>query len=173
MIDQCPTVIFVADDVSPTSASVILQSIPMMLRHVERLQVTVLGVREERLLLHLRQYAPVVRVQRGADRKEIQALFAAADLTIIPLAWREDLPVVIQDSFQVGAPVVGPAIGDFSELIREGETGYLFPVGDAATLAAKVILHFSLLADERQRMRRRCGEKAQAHAKQARYTNGT
>lgn len=163
MIHQYQTVVLVADDMPAESASVIFQSIPMMLRHVERLRIVVAGVREERLLDQFCQYAPVVRVPSGVDGENMPALFAAADLTVITSAWRDDLAVAVRENLQVGTPVVAPTTGHFPELIREGETGYLFPAGDAAALAAKVVLHFALPAYERQRMRHLCREKAQVY----------
>ena len=39
--------------------------------------------------------------------------------------------------------------------MREGETGYVFPVGDAGALAEKVILHFARSALHRRRLRQR------------------
>jgi glycosyltransferase involved in cell wall biosynthesis len=62
-----------------------------------------------------------------------------------------------------GTPVVGADIGGIPELVRDGETGYLFPPGDGGALAEKAILHFSQSALRRRRMRRRCLEYAREH----------
>jgi len=144
----------------------------MMLRHIERLRVVVAGVGEERFLVQFHQYAPAVHVLGWVPFGEMRALFAAADLTIIPSVWHENSPVVIYENFHVGTPVVGSAFGGIPELIREGETGYLFPVGDAAALAERVILHFARPAYERRRMRQRCIEEVRTHLTLEKHIEG-
>jgi glycosyltransferase involved in cell wall biosynthesis len=71
--------------------------------------------------------------------------------------------MVIYESLLSGTPVVGAEIGGIPELVREGETGYVFPVGDAAALAEKVILHFTHSPVRRRRLRRRAFEYAHSH----------
>jgi glycosyltransferase involved in cell wall biosynthesis len=44
----------------------------------------------------------------------------------------------ILDAFRLGVPVIVSRLGSMMELVREGETGLLFTLGDAADLAAKV-----------------------------------
>jgi len=62
-----------------------------------------------------------------------------------------------------GTPVLGSDMGGIPELVREGETGYLFPVGDAGALAEKVILHFARAPLQRRRLRQRAFEYAHGH----------
>jgi glycosyltransferase involved in cell wall biosynthesis len=38
-----------------------------------------------------------------------------------------------------GVPVIGSAVGGMPEVITHGETGYLFPVGDIAAMAAHAV----------------------------------
>jgi glycosyltransferase involved in cell wall biosynthesis len=61
--------------------------------------------------------------------KQIHAL-------IVPSLWHEPMPRVIIESIGYGVPVIGAALGGISEIIEDGRTGYLFPAGDAAGLAA-------------------------------------
>ena len=157
------TVVFAGGGHENKGANVLIQAIPMMLRHVERLRVVVAGLGEERFLDRFRQCAPAVGVLRWVPFGEMRALFAAADLTLIPSVWYENSPVVIYENFQVGTPVVGSAFGGIPELICEGETGYLFPVGDATALAERIIRHFASPTYLRRRMRHRCIEEARTH----------
>jgi glycosyltransferase involved in cell wall biosynthesis len=41
----------------------------------------------------------------------------------------------ILESYALGKPVIGASIGGIPELIRAGDTGFLFPSGDVAALA--------------------------------------
>jgi len=51
----------------------------------------------------------------------------------------EGLGSVILDAFAAGVPVAATAAGGIPELIRDGETGLLAPVGNASALAAAII----------------------------------
>jgi glycosyltransferase involved in cell wall biosynthesis len=156
------TLVFAGGGVEIKGAAVLIEAIPMMLRHVERLRIVVAGTGEERFLAQFRQYEPAVRFVGRVTFKEMRKLFAVADLTVVPSVWYENSPVVIYENFQVGTPVVGSAFGGIPELICEGKTGYLFPVGDAAELAEKVILHFARPSRERRRMRQQCIKQARS-----------
>lgn len=61
----------------------------------------------------------------------------------------------ITESLACGTPVVATNIGGISEQIREGETGFLVPVGDAVGMAEVVS---RLLRDDP--LRKRMGEAA-------------
>jgi glycosyltransferase involved in cell wall biosynthesis len=47
----------------------------------------------------------------------------------------EGLPLVVMDAFALGVPVVATAGSGVSELVTDGVTGLLSPVGDVAALA--------------------------------------
>jgi len=63
---------------------------------------------------------------------------AKASAMVVPSEWYENNPLTILEAFAAGTPVVGSRMGGIPELIREGETGALFPAGDATALAATV-----------------------------------
>jgi glycosyltransferase involved in cell wall biosynthesis len=60
----------------------------------------------------------------------------AARATILPAQWYENGPMTILESYSLGKPVIGADIGGIPELIRHGETGWLFPSGSVVCLAA-------------------------------------
>ncbi len=68
------------------------------------------------------------------DRDRISAVLADTDLLIVPSTWYENTPFVILEAFEAGVPVLASDLGGMSELIREGENGYLFEAGNAAAL---------------------------------------
>ena len=152
------TLVFAGGGIEIKGAEVLLQALPLLFQSSERLRVLVAGSGDGNMLARFREYAPAVQMVGVVPSPAMSALFALADLTIVPSIVHENSPVVIYESYQAGTPVVGSRIGGIPELIREGETGYLFPVGDSAALAQAVLSHFARPAQERRWMRQRCVE---------------
>jgi glycosyltransferase involved in cell wall biosynthesis len=69
------------------------------------------------------------------DRSRIGKAFAAIDCLIMPSLWLENSPVVIQEAFAAGVPVIASGQGGMAELIDDGRSGRLFPAGDVMALA--------------------------------------
>jgi glycosyltransferase involved in cell wall biosynthesis len=59
-----------------------------------------------------------------------------ARAAVVPSEWYENAPVSIMESYACGKPVIGARIGGISEMIAEGETGFLFDSGSVDQLAA-------------------------------------
>jgi glycosyltransferase involved in cell wall biosynthesis len=84
--------------------------------------------------------------QTGADveflgYRQGEALFGAirgARAMVLPSEWYENAPMSVMEAYALERPVIGAAIGGIPELIREGETGAVFPSGDAEALAARM-----------------------------------
>jgi len=55
---------------------------------------------------------------------------------VVPSIWYENLPFAVSEAFAYGKPVIGSRIGGIPEMIRHGETGWLFEPGDVDGLAA-------------------------------------
>jgi glycosyltransferase involved in cell wall biosynthesis len=60
--------------------------------------------------------------------------YALADFLILP-SHREGLPTVVLEGHAAGKPVIGAAATGIVDLLVDGQTGLLFPVGDAPALA--------------------------------------
>jgi glycosyltransferase involved in cell wall biosynthesis len=74
------------------------------------------------------------------------AYYAIADVVVLP-SHREGLPMVVLEAHAAGKPVVGAAATGIVNIVLDGETGLLFPVGDVPALAqalAKLIADKSL-----------------------------
>jgi glycosyltransferase involved in cell wall biosynthesis len=63
--------------------------------------------------------------------------YAVADFLVLP-SHREGLPTVVLEGHAAGKPVIGAAATGIVDLLVDGETGLLFPVGDASALAAAI-----------------------------------
>ncbi len=60
--------------------------------------------------------------------------YAMADVLVLP-SHREGLPTVVLEAHAAGKPVIGAAATGIVDLLVDGETGLLFPVGDVSSLA--------------------------------------
>ena len=67
-----------------------------------------------------------------------QRMMAEATAVLVPSEWYENQPMVILEAFAQGTPVIATALGGNPELVREGETGLLYPAGDVAGLAERM-----------------------------------
>ncbi|MDO6460051.1 glycosyltransferase family 4 protein [Granulosicoccaceae sp. 1_MG-2023] len=59
-----------------------------------------------------------------------------ARAVVLPSEWYENAPISVMESCAMARPVLGADIGGIPELIREGETGFVFPSADVAALSA-------------------------------------
>ncbi len=70
--------------------------------------------------------------------ESLKRIIKKCSAVIIPSEWYENSPNIILEAYAQGKPAIGSNIGGIPELIEEGETGYLFNMGDVVDLADKV-----------------------------------
>lgn len=66
--------------------------------------------------------------------EEVGRVFADADVVVVPSLWYENSPVVIQEAFAAGIPVIASGIGALSEKVQHEVNGFLFTPGDVEAL---------------------------------------
>ncbi|HKP16916.1 MAG TPA: glycosyltransferase [Gaiellaceae bacterium] len=71
------------------------------------------------------------------ERSDVPDLIAAADVFVLS-SDREALPLVVLEAMSLGTPVVSTAVGGVPDVIADGSSGLLVPIGDAAALAAAI-----------------------------------
>lgn len=64
----------------------------------------------------------------------IPSLLKEADIFVLPSAW-EGMPGSIMEAMATGLPIVGSDVPGIRELVTNGETGFLVPLGDVPALA--------------------------------------
>jgi glycosyltransferase involved in cell wall biosynthesis len=79
---------------------------------------------------------PRIRYLGYVDGDAKRAAFARCAHLLLPSLWYENAPVTIVEAAAYGLGVIASDIGAIPEFVEHGETGLLFPVGDAASLAA-------------------------------------
>ncbi len=75
--------------------------------------------------------------------ESVAPLLAAADLFLLP-SQTESFGLSALEALASGVPVVASRVGGLPEVVRDGETGMLCPVGDVDAMAEAAI---GLLSD--------------------------
>jgi glycosyltransferase involved in cell wall biosynthesis/SAM-dependent methyltransferase len=93
-------------------------------------------------------------------RKDAADVIASSDVFVLP-SLADSMPLVVLEAMLAGKPVVATRSGGAAEMIVDGETGFLVPVGDPPALARAIL---ALLEDPERMaaMGRRGKERAQA-----------
>ena len=76
-------------------------------------------------------------VQLTGHREDIPDLLRALDLLAIP-SLSEGVPQIALQAMATKTPVIGSDAGGIPEVIRQGQTGRIFPAGDARALAETI-----------------------------------
>lgn len=72
------------------------------------------------------------------DVGAVNSFYSEANIIVIPSRF-ESFGYVAVEACLMGRPVVASNCGGLSEIISDGESGYLFPPGDAISLADKIL----------------------------------
>lgn len=83
-------------------------------------------------------------------QRRVERFLQAADCFVCPSLWAEAVGLVNLEALCCGLPVVASKTGGIPEFVEEGVTGFLFPPGDDARLAAIL----QALADDPETVRR-------------------
>jgi glycosyltransferase involved in cell wall biosynthesis len=74
---------------------------------------------------------------------DVETLLAVADLTLLPSA-DEAFGLAALEGLSCGVPVIATAVGGVPEVVEDGKSGFLLPVGDVDGMAAAAL---TLLTD--------------------------
>jgi glycosyltransferase involved in cell wall biosynthesis len=73
------------------------------------------------------------------NQNELPAIYAAADVLVLPSSGEETWGLVVNEAMACGTPaVVSDAVGCVEDLIDPGETGERYPFGDVGRLAESI-----------------------------------
>lgn len=84
----------------------------------------------------------VVRFAGRIDNAEIPALYASADCMLNP-STVDNMPISILEAFASGVPVVSTDAGGIPDMVEDGVSACLVPIGDAEHMAAEALRVFS------------------------------
>jgi glycosyltransferase involved in cell wall biosynthesis len=121
-----------------------LRAIEIAHRRLTSLRVIITG--EGLLRAHLESFAADLGladvVQFLGGRKDVVALIQCYDVFLLT-SIIEGMPNVVMESQLLGVPVVATRAGGTVDLIQDGETGLLAPVGDHEQLASGIVRLFT------------------------------
>jgi glycosyltransferase involved in cell wall biosynthesis len=91
------------------------------------------------------------QVRFVGTREDVPEFMTVADGYVMSSAW-EGMPMVLLEAAAAGLPIVATRVGGNQEVIRDGDTGFLAPPGDAAALGAAMLRLMALPETERRAM---------------------
>lgn len=150
-----PTVAFVGRLDEPRKGlPVLARAIPAVLDAVPGTRFLVAGrgdAEEARQLLDQRSLAACEFLGTVSDAEKA-SLLRSVDVYVAPHTGGESFGIVLVEAMSAGAPVLASDLDAFGRVLDGGELGVLFPVGDAAALATRLL---ALLDDPAGRARLR------------------
>ena len=107
------------------------------------------GVLRPKIVRQIRSLGLRDRFVLTGWRRDIPQILPVLDMIVLSSHW-EGLPIVLLESMAAGLPVVATNVGGVSEIIQDGNTGFLVPVGDYSKLAERILFlaHNSSLCEE-------------------------
>jgi glycosyltransferase involved in cell wall biosynthesis len=97
-----------------------------------------------------REAGNVRLVNRYIPDEEVEALFRAADVTVLPYRSATQSGVT-HVAYALGIPVIATRVGGITETVHEGDTGLTCPPEDPGALAETIVRFFSGGLAERMR----------------------
>lgn len=88
-------------------------------------------------MLHKKCKAPV-RLHGPYEPEEMSRLMAEVDWVIMGSLWWENSPLVIQEAYKFGRPVICPDIGGMAEKVKPGVGGFHYRARDSVSLSSVI-----------------------------------
>ena len=117
----------------------LVNAVSQLLRKGIEIELVLAGDGEMRAeleaLITQRRMQGRVRITGWISSDQVRAEILAARALVLP-SFAEGLPVVIMEAMALRRPVLTTYVAGIPELVRPGESGWLFPAGDVDALAA-------------------------------------
>jgi glycosyltransferase involved in cell wall biosynthesis len=119
---------------------VLLEAMPALAARLPNLCLTIIGEGEMRADLEARagELGVSASVEFPGRRPDVLEQMLGWDLFVCSSLW-EGLPTVILESMACGTPVLATNIAGVTDIIRDGENGWLVQPGNPEALAGKIV----------------------------------
>jgi glycosyltransferase involved in cell wall biosynthesis len=97
----------------------------------------------ERNLIETAKEDPRIEFKGYYEFNEVEKILQGIDVVIVPSIWYENAPLTISTSLAYGIPVITSDVGGMSEMVKDGQNGLTFRIGDPDDLSKKI----GLIAD--------------------------
>ena len=86
----------------------------------------------------IEKYKKQVTYYGPYESKDLPGLMQEIDWVVMPSVWWENSPLVIQEAFKYGRPMIVSNIGGLAEKVVDKQDGLHFRAGNAMDLAEKI-----------------------------------
>lgn len=129
----------------------LIGALPALVARYPDIEILIVGRGDEDALREQAgPHAGQLRFLGQVSDAEKAAALRSADVYVAPNTGGESFGIVLVEAMAAGTPVVASNLDAFRRVLRDGEDGALFPIGDSAALAAAVS---TLLDDDDARAR--------------------
>ena len=138
--NNTPRVIFSGRLVATKGPQVVMKAIPHVLKKHKDTIFTLAGAGDKRPYVRLAHKLDIPHDRLEfchVDYKHMPQLYNSAHILVLP-SLLESFPMSILEGMACGLPTIASDVGDVSELVRDGITGFLIPTRDHIALAAKI-----------------------------------
>jgi glycosyltransferase involved in cell wall biosynthesis len=154
------TVLFVGRLVERKGVAVLLRAVARLRSEGREIRVRILGDGPELAALEALSedlgMSGTIEFGGFVSPEALQSAYGSADLFVLPAVVDrkgdvEGLGVVLIEALLAGTPVIGSRAGGIPDVVRDGETGWLVPPGDAEALAGAIAAAMDDPAEARRR----------------------
>lgn len=98
------------------------------------------GSYQQKVKTLLNKHSARVHFHGAYETQEMPTMLASVDWAVVPSVWWENSPMVIQEAFNNGVPMIVSDIGGMAEKVKHNVNGLHFRHGSAFDLADKITL---------------------------------
>ncbi len=133
-------ILFVGGDFFRKGLPRLLRALPGVLAKVPDARLLVIGKDYwyAKALARLLSRKLPVEFRFGMPLSEVYRTYARSRVMVLP-SEIEATPIVVAESTMAGVPPILSAVGGHPELVRDGETGFLFPLENTGMLTEKIV----------------------------------
>ncbi|MGA7827877.1 MAG: glycosyltransferase family 4 protein [Geobacteraceae bacterium] len=138
--DRENLILFVGGDFFRKGLPRLLRALPGVLANVPDTRLLVIGKDYwyAKILARFMSRKLPVDFRYGMPREEVYRTYSRSRVMVLP-SEIEATPIVVAEATMAGVPPILSAVGGHPELVRDGETGFLFPLEDTSMLTEKII----------------------------------
>jgi len=133
-------ILFIGGDFFRKGLPRLLRALPLVLAEVPTAKVLVVGKDYwyAKLFARLLSRKLPVEYRYGLPREEVYRMYGKGKVLVLP-SEIEATPLVIAEAAAAGIPAIVSDVGGHPELVKDGVTGFVFPLDDTAAFARRIV----------------------------------